>query len=393
MNVHHRIRGKIVLLLFLCAVVFPKFLVVTAQVIPPVTGRVVDAVTGQPVEGISITLQASSYQGFSVHTEVKSTAASNRSGSFSLSGFKHPAQTVLDEIRSYWLTVNEGFEAAGPEENSAETSILSNPMSNRRSVAVGDTRYFPVTLTFRSDGCDRVWAATCTYIVSRTDVLIPLIPVLNDLQGCNAIGGSSLKEKCRQLNSYRNAFAHIDTYEQVQEGKKLCAQVDQGPISGECLRQLPVYIANPQGYERAVVPSPIVPLREGMFVEAIGQVPRFNQGCGMLDIFTGHFHCGANYGPKEYVFWVAVGVDEWPDSESARSYFPVEKPQFTDYKEATVKDEVLPGGKIRLYEGPQYIAAYWVSKNKFVQVFFYRPIPEQREFIAHYLAEFPSTLQ
>lgn len=253
-----------------------------------------------------LTLQISTYEGFSVHTEVKNTATSNHAGRFSLAGVIHPTASPLDQIRSYWLTVNEGLEETEQEETSAETQVLYNPMSNRRGEAVGDKRYFPLTVTFRPEGCDRVWAAACMYIASRTDGVIPVTPVLDDVYGCNAIGESSLKEKCRQLNSYRSAFAHIDTYEEVQEGKKLCVQVDQGVISAECLRQLPVYIANPQGYERAVVPSPIVPLPEGMFVQAIGHVPRIFQSCGMLDIFTGHFHCSANYGPKEYISWVSV---------------------------------------------------------------------------------------
>jgi hypothetical protein len=381
------------IIIFFCLVPLTTLHDLAGQVILFVSGRVVDGVTGKPIQGISLTLQISTYEGFSVHTEVKNTATSNLSGNFFLSGASHPATSPLDQIRSYWLTINEGLEPTGQEENSAATQVLYNPMSNRRGEAVGDKRYFPLTVTFRPEGCERVWAATCVYIASRTDIVVPLIPVLDDVYGCNAIGESTLKEKCRQLNSYRSAFAHIDTYEQVQEGKKLCAQVDQGTISAECLRQLPVYIANPQADDRPVVPSPIVPLPEGMFVQAIGRVPRFSQSCGMLDIFTGHFHCSANYGPKEYISWVSVLVDEWPDSESAQNYFPIEKPQFTDYKEATLKDEVLPGGKIRLYQGPQITAVYWVSRNKFIQIVFSRPIPDQQEFISHYLAEFPSTLQ
>lgn len=107
------------------------------------------------------------------------------------------------------MTVNEGFEETGQEENSAATRVLYNPMSNWRGEAVGDNRYFPLTVTFRPEGCDRVWAATCLYIASRTDIVVPLIPVLDDVYGCNAIGESSLKEKCRQLNTYRGAFANL----------------------------------------------------------------------------------------------------------------------------------------------------------------------------------------
>src|SRR5258708_4714245 len=226
MKMDHRILRNIVLVLCLYAVLFPKFLFVTAQVVPPVTGRVVDAVTGQSIEGIALTLQASTYEGFSVHTQVKSTATSNPSGSFSLSGFNHPVQTVFDEIRAYWLTVNEEFEATGQEENSAETRILYNPMSNRRGVAVGDTRYFPVTITFRQDGCVRLWVAACMYMTSRSDVTIPMIPVLEDVSACNRIEDESLREKCRQLNTYRAASVHVDSYEEVKENKKLCNDVD-----------------------------------------------------------------------------------------------------------------------------------------------------------------------
>ena len=386
------IRTLVIVVCF-CLVPLTELHYLAAQVILPVSGRVVDGVTGKPIQGISLTLQISTYEGFSVRTDVKNTATTNVSGRFSLAGAIHPATSPLDQIRSHWLTVNEGFEETGLEENSAATQVLYNPMANRREWAVGDKRYFPLTVTFRPEGCDRVWAATCMYIASRTDIVIPLIPVLDDVYGCDAISEPSLKEKCRQLNSYRNAFAHIDSYEQVQEGKKLCAQVDQGVISAECLRELPVYMANPQAYERPVVPSPIVPLPEGMFVDAIGRVPRFNQSCGMLDTFTGHFHCSASYGPKEYIQWVAVLVDEWPDSGSAQNYFPIEKPQFTDYKEATFRDDVLFGAKVRLYQGPQITAVLWVSKNRFVQIVFSHPIPEQLEFISHCLAEFPSTLQ
>jgi uncharacterized protein (DUF58 family) len=96
---------------------------VAAQTIPPVTGWVVDAITARPIHGISLTLQISTYEGFSVHTEVASAASSDSSGRFSLPGAKHPtgrfslpgakppAEFPLNEFRAYWLTANEGFEA------------------------------------------------------------------------------------------------------------------------------------------------------------------------------------------------------------------------------------------------------------------------------------------
>jgi hypothetical protein len=380
-------------LILLLAIPLILFLLLVAKPIPPVAGRVVDAITGRPIRDVPVTFQMSHYEGWSVHSELHGSTATGRFGWFFLSGALRWRGLPLPTFRADWLTINESDRAIELEEVSAATQVLYNPMSNRRGEPVGNKNYFPLTVTFREGGCDRVWAATCLYKGVRWGISLPLIPVLEDFEDCKKIRDSSLRERCRQLNTYRAAFAHVDTYEDAQRGKALCAQVDRAVISAECLRQLPVYMANPQGYERPMVPSPSVSLPEGMFAAAIGQVPRFNQGCGMLDNFTGHFHCGANYGPKDNVFWVAVGVEEWPDLESARKYLPVGKPQFADYKEATVKDEVRLGGKIRLYHGPQYTAAYWVSKNRFVQVLFYHPIPEQEQFISHYAAEFPSTLQ
>src|SRR5271154_7458695 len=99
-------------------------------------------------------------------------------------------------------------------------------MSNRRGSAVGDTRYFPLTISFRHEGCDRVWAPTCMYQPSSSDIVIPPIPVLDDVNDCKRIADSSLQEKCRQLNTYRAAFVHVDSYEEVKKGKKLCNDVD-----------------------------------------------------------------------------------------------------------------------------------------------------------------------
>jgi hypothetical protein len=361
---------------------------------PPIYGRVVDSVTGRALRNVNVVLLVSTYSGFDTHTEVKHSTTTDRFGWFLLPGMSHRNMGILSKFRSSWLTVNEDRgNSQGNDEGSAATEVLYNPMFNRRGMKVGNAKYFPVTVTSDREGCAIVWAVACTYRKFWWGFSIPLVPVLDNIEDCKKIESSSLREQCRQLNTYRAAFAHVDTYEDLQRGKAFCADVDHGIISATCLQQLGVYTANPQGYERPMVPSPTVQLPEGMFVPAIGRVPRFDQSCGMLNTFDGHFHCGAGYGAKNYEWWVGVGVDEWPDPISARNYLPRGTPHFTDYEAATVRDEMRSGGKIRLYSGPQYTAAYWVSNNRFVQVFFYRRIPEQEKFISHYLAEFPSTLQ
>jgi hypothetical protein len=317
------------ILCFIAPVTRPLF----AQAIPSVSGRIVDATTGKPVRDIAMTLQISMYEGFAVHTEVKSSATSDSSGSFSLAAVGHPTELPV-ESRSYGVTVNQGDSASGIEEGSAATRVLYNPVSNRSGMPVANSRYFPLTITFRQDGCIRIWAATCIYEKSQSGVAIPLIPVLDDAEACKKIIDSDLREKCRQLNTYRDAFVHVDTYENVQKGKAMCGELPES-LSKTCLDQSPLYIG------ASHIPSPQVALPPDMFVDAIGAATRTGQGCGGLALFTGHFQCNASYGPRAGVWWVAIGVEEWPDPAFAKQRMPKGTPNFTDSKEATVSDVSL----------------------------------------------------
>jgi len=105
-------------------------------VIPPIRGRIVDATNGAPIEGIGVELQFNTSEGWAQNIESKETAKTDSSGVFSLAGLTHSAKTPFDEFESYWLVVN-----GGPGENSPETQVLYNPLSNRRGSVVGDKRY------------------------------------------------------------------------------------------------------------------------------------------------------------------------------------------------------------------------------------------------------------
>jgi hypothetical protein len=374
-----------------CNIFFQQFAFLDAQVIAPVKGRVVDAVTGRPVPGIQLTLQVSNYEGFSVRTEVESKATSSLLGSFSLSGFNYPAKTVLDQMRSYWVTVNEGLEATGQEENSAEVRILYDPMSNRGGMPVENTNYFPLTVTFQPEGCSRVWAAACVYLTSSTGIVVPVLPVLDEVKDCNRIGDESLREKCRQLNTYRAAFVHVDSYEEVKKDKELCKTVGIETITKACLWQLEAYVANPV-YARRIKPQVNEPVPEGMFPDSLGGVPVMkNRHCGPRLEFSGRVMCAAGYG-SETKELVAVYIEEWPDEEQTTQP-PDWKPQYTDYRQATVTEEIRPEGKVLRYQGPQYNSFYWHSGDRHVEVFFYYSIAKEEQFISYYLAKFPSNFR
>lgn len=75
-----RFLRDLTILIFFSVILSTKFLSHAAQVVSPVTGKVVDAITARPIQGISLTLQTSTYEGFSVNTEVKNIATSNLFG-------------------------------------------------------------------------------------------------------------------------------------------------------------------------------------------------------------------------------------------------------------------------------------------------------------------------
>jgi hypothetical protein len=367
------------------------FVYFTLKIIPPITGRVVDATTGRAVRNVNVLLQASTYEGWAVHTEVRHRTSTNLFGWFLLPGVFHRDPPPLSDFRGSWLTVNEDQEGSnGGEEGSAATEVLYNPMFNRRGWPIGNKEYFPLTVTFRPEGCDRVWDATCTYRKFSRGFSIPLIPVLEHVEDCKKINDSLLQERCRQLNTYRAAFVHVDTYEEVQKGKELCNKVKYTQLSKTCLDQLALYIANP-AYDRPIKPQVKEPTPEGMFPDSLAGVPIIKGGCGPRLEFSGRVMCSAGYGTQSN-FLVAVYVEEWPGSE--QSVKPTDwKPQYADHDKAIVSVEVQPGGQVLRYHGPQYNSFFWFSGEKHVEVFFYHTIPEHEQFVSFYLKQFPSTLR
>jgi len=405
MGVPVRVFGKFIIVVgcFVISLIQSPYL--ASQTIPPITGRVVDAVTARPIQGISLTLQISTYAGLSVHTEVKSVASSDASGKFSLPGAKHPSgketlgapngtEIPFDEFRAYWLTANEGFEATGQEQGSAEAEILFNPLLDPKW-PVPNKRYFPLTITFppltidpRFEECGRVWFASCIHIDAWSNITIPLVPVLNDPQGCNSITESFLRERCRQLNTYHAAFLHRASYEDMKIGKRLCEDLGQhGWIRDSCLSQLELHSET-----RA---AEALPVPEGMFPDSIAGLLIQGKHCGPRLKFSGRVMCGAAYGNEAKVAVTPIAtvqIEEFPEEEPSTKP-PPWNPSFTDHNEAKITEESLGDGKVLRYKGPQFNSFYWHSGNRHVEVFFYQPIPQQEQLVSYYLKKLPSNFQ
>jgi len=396
-------KGRRRIVVLLSAIPLILLFMLAVKVIPPVNGRVVDAVTGKSVRGVGLTLGSSSYEGWSVNTEVNHCATTGVFGWFFLLGGLS-WRVLPTQFRSYWVTVNGGSQLSEMEERTAIDLVLYSPLANRRNAPLTDRRYFPLTVSFGSHGCDQAWSPTCMYKSVWWGISIPLIPVLEDVNECKKIASASLQENCRELNTYRAAFVHVDSYEEVRIGRELCNEVDHGAISKTCLERLKLYIAN-VGFDQKPFKLQVnEPVPDGMFPDSIAGVHATeNRHCGPRLFFDGRVSCAGSYGTATKQF-VTVYIEEWPETELSSK-----PPMFNHVGSSTnVTEERHLGGKITRYQGqwnsseqrPDGKISYyqhqsnsfgWYSRNRLVEVAFYNPIPQQEQFLSYYLQKYPGS--
>jgi hypothetical protein len=386
-----------------------KYFVAAAQEVPGASGHVVNAVTGQPIQGLHVTLMMSTFEGWSVKDQPQKSAVSDASGAFSLPGFTHPMRNILDGYRSYWIIVSE--DGGGGSEVSPSNFILYG--QGRRSALDGhrverdyfDRQYFPLTVSIVPKGCDRIWPAACMSFKSWGHVEIPIVPVVQDVGDCQRIADESLKENCRELNTYRAAFTHIGTnsYEEVQKAKAMCAEVDHGVISGACLSQLPLYQGG-LASQHKLPPQREQPVPAGVFPVVVAALPVRNRQCGLMNLFDGGFWCTGNYGGRRIGVGAAafVTIERWPTGTKS----------FTNFEQLEHGDgesvEVREGGAVLRREmitrsgeldanGQPYTVEHkgtmysWPSGDARIKVGFYDPIPQAEKFLDFYLQKYPST--
>ncbi len=353
--------------------------------IPPILGRVVDAVTGNPVRGVNIALSESHYVGWSIDSKITRKTSTNRFGwFFFLPAFRWMPGGLLSEFRAYTLILNEGSVGMiGRDEASAEIAFSAAP-TNRSGWAVANENYFPLSVTFQKSQCAGGYAGTCAYKSVPFPITIRLIPALANVADCTAISDSSLRESCRQMNTYRSALLHVSTYDEVQEDKQLCEQVDHGLMSRSCLSAL-------EGAARTPA-SAVQPVPAGMFPDSLAGVPVMQKRCGPRLLFSGRVLCAAGYGVSVSNEMAAVYIETFPGAHENLQASQW-RPTYNDYRQATVTAEKRLGSKILCYHGPMYDSYLWYSGEKRIEVFFYHHIPQESQFLSYYLAHFPSTLQ
>ena len=383
------------------------FLLLFVRITPPTCGRVVDATTGRPVGNIEVILQVSSIERWgSPDTQVAHRTSTAESGWFVLMGTFSWNIPFVRDFQSSWLTVNaeqSGYVVG--DEGSASLEIRYDPMFNLlRGEPVGNKQYFPVAVTFRPDGCARVWDAACLYRKFWLGLSIPLVPVLNDVEDCNKIGDSTLRERCRQLNTYRAAFVQVDTYEEVKKGKEFCKRLSSAELSKTCLGRLSDYIGLTE-YARPIKHRQDEPIPDGMFPDSLSGLPVMNnKRCWPRDVFSGRVMCTSGYGTTARQL-VAVSIEQWPDTENPRKLLESRHVE----NQTNVTEEERRGGRVMRFQGKWYSEVQradgsrqqyqhktnsfvWWSGDRLVDIFFYDPISEQERFVSYYLGRFPSSL-
>jgi hypothetical protein len=372
----------------LSAFVGMLLLLVAFLIIPPITGRVTDAVTGEALAGVNVTFGIERYEGFgAAPTVVHDVAVTRPSGRFWLRPFFRWRGFPLPDFGEYWLAVNQDprstlFKA------SAFYKVLDRPTSSGVDNDVTSGRYFPLTVTFEPNGCSGiVWPATCLYRSFWLGVSIPLIPVFDDAQRCGSIVDTSLRERCRQLNTYRAAFLHVDTFDDAQRGRRLCAEADAGWLSETCLKHVAGYAGNRPLSQRGAEPR-----LAGLFVEAVGRAVRTQQDCDPTGYYDGHLQCRAIYENGAGVRLVVITVEEWASGHIPSSVMQNTAP-YPDYEGTMPVVETRSLGTIRVFRGPHYALADWTSKVRYVRLSFQGHFDVQDAFIEHFLSKFPSTLR
>jgi len=363
------------------------------HIVPPIAGRVTDAVTGAPIAGVQVALEVERYEA-STHVDAHPVAVTGDSGRFWLGPF---VAWAIMGIGDSWVIVNhapDSSDAFSP----AETEVLYHPLTRRTGGPVSPASYFPVTLSF-TGRCDPTtyWEPTCINTRWWSFRSIPLVPMLDDVEGCTKIGDSTLPARCRELNLYRSAFLRVGPFDDAQRAGRLCDQVTDRRVSQTCRTQVASYAADRQHSDQTSWLTNAEPRLRVLFARTIAGTAMQRASCDPSDHFRGHLQCKAEYSEDSTSPLVTVTFEEWVDRDEPPAdtlQMLRQPPHFTDNAARTrAWRESRREGTIRRYRGVEISAADWVSQNRYLRVFFHERTRLQEAFGQHFLAQYPSTLR
>lgn len=317
----------------------------SGAVIPAISGRVVDAITGKPLAGVDVTMRAETADRKQLRYENHRTSPTGR---FEFPSSMEPkAAALFDGIGEISITVNipsvsvARIRAAPSNDwvtsdggSDASQKVLWDPLfitkSSRvynlelKGPRVNNRAYFPMAVQFLR-ACGQAWNANCISMDATRDVRVLLIPMLDDPATCRKIPDRDLHEGCRELQTYRAAFRHVETMAEVRADKSLCNSIDGGRVSKLCLNNLFSYIVSPKRYEsRPPLRTEIDPVEEALILAPIAGMPVASHGLAGADPFHETATYFAHY--RRQTRWplldtAAVMVEFIGDTEARRRRF------------------------------------------------------------------------
>lgn len=391
----------LVLILLLAALYVSAFL----YVVSPVSAKVVDAVTGKPISGINACLEVDG-KGLRGRDVLRSEMSrTNDSGQFFFRSSVH-VMGLLRKREGYWIRVldpNEGIGSrCGADIGQSELDKTEQWPVYLGPDANGRPKYFPVAL-WRGDP-DRSafhWSAIRRAMGFPLGQRIALIPILQNVNDCKQIHDPSLSEDCRQLNTYAAALSLRENQDSESRARAatLCGEVDHAFFSAWCRGKLAEFatLQTARASRGDYFLTAGVPERrpDDLFPDVVAGVPRISSA--MYDDGsrgTGRrAYSGTYLRQGDTPAYMDASIEEFPDLERARERLAALPGVFADQGPGTDSEvQFAPGQKIKRHRGAQYSGAFWLSNNRVIFIRFNQPFAKEDEFIATYLASFPSSL-
>lgn len=358
--------------------------------------RVVDAVSGQAIKGIAVT-QRVTIAGANPASEQLSVTKTTGSDGYVL--FRpHLYSWPVFSTYGYTINVNEKSMAAYPV---LEEGNLGPNQTNK---------YMPMNLTAHCPGCELLWrtpGAAAENLHSLWFVTVPLIPALDSPDKCSFIANPTVSKQCKGLNTYRSAFLHFDSIQDIENNKAICRQLED-QAAKTCLDSLAGYVAvaaskDSSPYKHRQMPMlPTPPLSEVFPFDRIGDREVTRSQTWGNNAVTGHIGYFATYAQGGRASTeIQVSVDNFPTEEVARQDLSTLTSGFGYRSTNTVSGEIRSGNRIRVYRIPHFKnrfgesgseTTFWRSANKVIKIDISLPVPKDEEVVSKYLAVYPSSL-
>jgi hypothetical protein len=371
----------------------------------PISAQVVDAITGKPVPGINVCLQVDGKGPRGREVLRSEMSRTDHAGKFV---FRSSVQVlrVLRKWDGYWIRVLDPSQGMGSR---CGADIGQSELNKTEQWPVylgpdadGRPRYFPVAL-WRGDPDPSAfhWGAMRRALGFPLGQRIALIPILQNVNDCQQIHERSLAEDCRQLNTYAAALSLRENQDRESRARAatLCQDVDHAFFSAWCKGKLAEFaiLQTARQSRGDYFLTAGVPERrpDDLFPAFVVGVPRISslmyddgsRGTGRRAYSGTYLRQGD--APAD----VDASIEEFPDLERARQRLGELPGRFADQAPGADREvQFAPGQKIERHRGAQDSGAFWLSNNRVIFIRFNQPFAKEDEFIATYLASFPSSL-